>query len=68
MKDLLDTAIYDDLLNMFMRFFLEFGIASFITFQAPWNNVDVDMPNIMITTFVIIGIFLGIPYVYYFIY
>jgi hypothetical protein len=29
---LLDQAIYDDLLNLFLRFFLEFGIAAFVVF------------------------------------
>lgn len=65
---LLDQAIYHDLLNLFLRAFLEFGIATFIVFQAPSWNADVTLANILLTILVVSCMFLGLPYIYYLIY
>jgi hypothetical protein len=65
---LLDQVIYNDLLNLFLRFFLEFGIAIFVVFQAPVSSIDVSFANVAMTTLVVTGFFIGLPLVYWFIY
>jgi hypothetical protein len=65
---LLDQVIYNDLLNLFIRFFLEFGIATFIVFQAPVSSIDLSFINIFMTIMVVSAIFIGVPLVYWLIY
>lgn len=56
------------MLNIFIRAFLEFGIAIMVMFQAPSWNADVTGANIIITIVIICCMIFGIPYIYYLLY
>lgn len=39
-----------------------------VMFQAPYWNVDVTAANVLVTIGVMVGMFFGIPYIYYLLY
>lgn len=62
-----DQILFSDLMFMSTRCFFEVGIATFISFESPYLNIDLTMSNAALAISIFLLFFLAAPLVYFWI-